>query len=395
MIAAGKGRNNSRLYSWGYDFGAGGPQAEQSVWRRSPVRPAHRGVWVDVNRGLAQESGIRPLAVPSQFCDPRLPGVRVSEYAGADRDEPSCHPSDVPRLDVKFDLMAAMHVKWVRMVIDWSVVEADRGKLNWIFVDEIVDEAAARGISLLALLAFSPVWASSQTTSESSTASHARPKNMSDYANFARSAAERYASRGVHSWEIWNEPNIGQFWPPHPDADEYGGIFRVAAEAIRGVDPTATILVGGLAQQPDAPSVGITPAAFLEQLYRNGAAQLADGVAAHPYSFPSMPLDSSGQSPGGFIDLPKLHEVMDRHGDGGKKIWLTDSVHRPGPLLTPYQRRGRRQYFCRPVSRSTAGTGPDRSSTTNWLTMGRASTTRKRTSASSAQTSVPSRLPLR
>lgn len=234
------------------------------------------------------------------------------------------HPADAPRLKLKFDLMAAMHVKWVRMVVDWSAVEPERGKPNWTYVDEIVEAAAAQGIELLGLIAFTPAWAATPAAGQSANPSHARASDTSAFANFARSAADRYAPRGVHTWEIWNEPNIDQFWPPRPDADEYGGLFRVAAEAIRGVDSRATLLIGGLAQQPDAPNFGVTPTAYLEQLYRNGSAQLADGVAAHPYSYPSLPMDPNGQSAGGFMDLPKLHDVMESHGDGAKKIWLTE-----------------------------------------------------------------------
>lgn len=232
------------------------------------------------------------------------------------------HPNDFTRMKLKFDRMAAMNVKWVRVNVDWSAIEAVQGKSNWAYIDEVLDEAAAHGIQVLAVLGSIPHWATARGPGRSSDPEHARPESMSDYGDFVRSVAARFAPRGVHTWEIWNEPNTEQFWPAVPDADEYGALFRVAADAIRGVDARATVLIGGLAPSP--PNYGIAPVLYLDELYRNGAAQLADGVAAHPYSYPLLPLDPNGDAVGGFMDLPKLYWVMKRRGDGGKKIWITE-----------------------------------------------------------------------
>ncbi|MET0703707.1 MAG: cellulase family glycosylhydrolase [Mycobacterium sp.] len=233
--------------------------------------------------------------------------------------------ADAATLKRQFDLMAEMNVTWVRMDIDWSVVESERGQFDWTYPDTIFNEAAARKMKVLGVLAFSPAWARPSATGADATISHSRPDQLSDYGNFARIAAQRYASRGVSSWEIWNEPNSTKFWPPIPDADEYGGLFRVAAAEIRSVDPKTTLLIGGLAPRYDGPEAGISPTDYLEALYANGAAQLADGIAVHPYSFPALPMDTSPKNiVGGFQDLPALHDVTDKHGDGQKKIWITE-----------------------------------------------------------------------
>ena len=224
----------------------------------------------------------------------------------------------------QFDLMAAMNVTWVRVDFDWAVAETERGQFNWEYPDAIVAEAAAHGMKVLGVLAFSPEWARPSIRGDSSTARHSRPEQLSDWANFARVAAERYTPRGVHTWEIWNEPNTRTFWPPNPDVNEYGTLFEVAAEAIRGVDQQATLLIGGLAPKFHVPESEIAPIAYLEQLYQTGAVQLADGVAIHPYTFPALPMDSPQRAQGGFRDLPQLRAVMDSHGDGRKKIWITE-----------------------------------------------------------------------
>jgi GH35 family endo-1,4-beta-xylanase len=233
--------------------------------------------------------------------------------------------ADAALVKRQFDLMTSMNVTWVRMDLDWSVVESERGQFDWAYPDKIVDEALARRMKVLVVIAYTPAWARSSAITDSAITSHSRPDHLSDYASFARVAAERYAPRGVGSWEIWNEPNSSKFWPPRPDANEYGGLFRVAAAAIRSVDPDATLLIGGLAPKYDESEGGTSPTDYLEQLYGNGAAQLADGIAVHPYSFPALPMDTGPQKiVGGFKDLPALHTVMDRHGEGRKKIWITE-----------------------------------------------------------------------
>ncbi|OBF44819.1 beta-galactosidase [Mycolicibacterium peregrinum] len=221
----------------------------------------------------------------------------------------------------QFDLMSAMNVAWVRVDLDWSATEPERGQFDWESTDLIVNEALAHRMNVLIVLAYTPDWARTTATDRSAPISHLRPDDMSNYASFARTAVQRYAPRGVRDWEIWNEPNSKKFWPPRPDADEYGELFRVLMSAIRGIDPKANLLIGGLTPTSDGSDISATD--YLEHLYRNGTAQLADAVAVHPYSEPVLPI--MGERPAdGFKDMAALHGVMDRNGDGGKKIWITE-----------------------------------------------------------------------
>lgn len=232
--------------------------------------------------------------------------------------------ADAASLKRQFDLMADMKVTWVRVDVDWSSVEREQSVLDWDEPDAIIDEAAAHGMKVLAVLAFSPGWANASTTIPWAPTSHARPGDPTSFGNFARVAAQRYAAKGVRAWEIWNEPNTRKFWRPNADAGQYAELFRAGAAGIRSVDPGSTLLIGGLAPLPDEPGAGVAPTDYLEQLYDDGAAQLADGVAVHPYTFPKLPLDEHRQAVGAFGDLPALHTLMDRHGDGGKKVWITE-----------------------------------------------------------------------
>ena len=67
--------------------------------------------------------------------------------------------ADGPLVNRQFDLMAAMNVTWVRIDLDWSAVESERGQFDWAYSDKIIDEALAHRMKMLIVLAFSPAWA--------------------------------------------------------------------------------------------------------------------------------------------------------------------------------------------------------------------------------------------
>ena len=50
----------------------------------------------------------------------------------------------------------------------------------------------------------------------------------------------------IRVWEIGNEPNIGKFWKPVPNPIEFGQTVIAYAQVIRSVDPSLTIISGGL-----------------------------------------------------------------------------------------------------------------------------------------------------
>lgn len=50
----------------------------------------------------------------------------------------------------------------------------------------------------------------------------------------------------IRVWEIGNEPNIAKFWTPAPNPIEFGQTVIAYAKMIRSVDPSLTIVSGGL-----------------------------------------------------------------------------------------------------------------------------------------------------
>jgi hypothetical protein len=130
---------------------------------------------------------------------------------------------------------------------------------------------------------------------------------------------------GVHSYEVWNEPNQTGAWTPRPNAATYTQLLKAAYPAIKGADPQATVLTGGTGPTPND-GTQIPPLDFLNAIYANGGAGSFDAVAQHPYTFPAYPGEAQNWSPWYqmYGTAPSLRSLMIAHGDGAKQIWATE-----------------------------------------------------------------------
>lgn len=204
---------------------------------------------------------------------------------------------------------------WVRVPVDWGVIEGSRGQYNWGYLDNLVNSAGANNLRVMGIISNTPLWArleGAQLLFPSSP-----PRNPSDYGAFAAAAAKRYAGR-INAWEVWNEPNLPLFMGfADNKAGRYTDMLKSAYGAIKSVQPGATVIAAGLSPL-DGPD---SPPGFLQQLYDAGAGGFFDAAAAHPYVFPGgLAADSNH----GWSDVLRMRDVMNAHGDGGKKIWLTE-----------------------------------------------------------------------
>ncbi|HZR11877.1 MAG TPA: cellulase family glycosylhydrolase [Acidimicrobiia bacterium] len=230
------------------------------------------------------------------------------------------------------DLVASTGAKWVRMDWDWKSVQAG-GPTSWAWAntDRIVSAAQARGLSILGVIAYTPTWARMAACSSSM---FCPPNNPADYANFARAAAARYAPLGVHDWEIWNEPNLPQWWGQPANAAAYVGILKPAYVAIHGVDPNATVITGGLAPHGDlgaTPTDPQSPVNYVQAMYTAGAHGYFDALGLHPY--PPLPYDPLSGKIGwnALLQASWIHDIMTSNGDGGAQIWATEYGAPTGP----------------------------------------------------------------
>ncbi len=230
---------------------------------------------------------------------------------------------DPSNLKDSMDNLADLGVRWLRFDMTWDSVQGvSAQQYQWQAYDNLVKLANERHIQLLPILVRTPAWARDPACSSSYLC---QPAKAADFANFSAAAAKRYAPLGVHSWEIWNEPNKQREWKPAPNPSAYKTVLQASYTAIKAADPSATVMSGGLGGA-DANGVDYSPINFLTGLYQSGGKSYLDAVSLHPYSFPV--LASYGAVWNGWQQMANapssIRGVMLANGDTAKKIWITE-----------------------------------------------------------------------
>lgn len=242
---------------------------------------------------------------------------------------------------------------WVKQRFEWRNIEGQgKGQFAWQEPDRIVSAISGRGLNIIARLDNQPQWASSTVAWPGS----GPPDKLSDWVDYVTALATRYKGR-IQAYEIWNEPNLAREWgDKKPDPAAYAQLLTASYNAIKAVDPDATVVSAGLSPTTDDSAEAMPDINFLQGMYAAGAKDHFDalgvnaaGYKADPCADPAQvatdPVLTNGDpSPPemrriyAFRHVEDDRQVMVDHGDGSKQVsimemgWTTDT--RPG---SPYQ----------------------------------------------------------
>lgn len=219
------------------------------------------------------------------------------------------------------DRTAGVGVGWVRIDLVWAAVEPEPGLERWKDYDALVAAARARGLEILAIIAYTPAWATDGP------AISGVPRDVGDWSDFCFRAASRYREQ-IHHWEVWNEPNIQRFWSGSR-AEYLKTILVPAAAAIRAANPEAK--VGGPALAHGT-TEGRDWHGWLADVLREADESL-DFVTHHLYDLddPAGVLarlsgtTEHGGDPSRWNEVePSLREVL-AHAGFDRPVWLTET----------------------------------------------------------------------
>ncbi len=244
---------------------------------------------------------------------------------------------DTPKvLSQTLDDAVAVGVTSIRLDLSWDDTQhGSASTYNWSNFDRVVQAARSRKLTLLPILAYTPVWARPLGCKTAKCA----PANPNAFASFAAAATRRYAPKGIHTWEIWNEPNIVTFWQPTPNVTRYVQLLKVTSKAIKSADSHSFIISAGLA--PTASSSGnIASLTFFKEFANQGGISLVDAIGDHPYSFPVPPAYNAVWNAWQNMANTSLsiESILVAHGAANKKIWITEygaPTNGPGVSATP------------------------------------------------------------
>lgn len=256
-----------------------------------------------IRSGVAQTVGVPYLAgLPARY-EPASPGSIVGINSYVD----TINTGNRSAAETQARLMESAYVRSAREEFDWHLIEPRQGWFEWAKVDQAVEVLAAHNVAVIGKLLSPPAWASSAPSgTASSLVGSYPPRNPADYAAYARAVVHRYKD-SVHVWEIWNEENLAASWAPTPNATAYAALLKAAYAAIKAEDPTATVLIGGLAASDRG---------FLQQVRAAGAWNSFDAVAIHTYVNGAPETSIAGQW------LDEMRAYVDSVGH--KPIWITE-----------------------------------------------------------------------
>ena len=222
----------------------------------------------------------------------------------------------------ELDAIKAMGLTSVRVDASWYNTEFNGpGSYNWAPLDTTVSAIRSAGLTADLIIDQCPPWAAASGAS----GNFAQPASASTFAGFAAAVVQRYYGKGANYFEIWNEPNISEFWSPGPDPAAYTADLKAAYTAIKAVAPSAMVITAGLAPAANNGNTMDT-VSFVQDMYADGAAGYFDALGDHPYTYPNTPDSVILGSAWSEMDQtsPSLRSLMIAHGDGAKKIWITE-----------------------------------------------------------------------
>lgn len=176
-----------------------------------------------------------------------------------------------------YEHLAKLGVKWARCQTGWARTETRKGEYDFAWLDSVVDSLLKIGVQPWFNLGYGNTLYTPGPPHESAVGW--APMNSEDakqaWVRFVAKMGERYAAKVKH-WEIWNEPNIANFWQPlKPTPKSYVDLVKLTAPVLRKTVPGCVLIGGAYA--------GLRDYDYFEGCFEEGMGQLVDKVSYHPY----------------------------------------------------------------------------------------------------------------
>lgn len=229
----------------------------------------------------------------------------------------------------------------IRGLLDWRRIERQRNQdtdVTWDPYTAFYNQALTAELTPIFILAFAPCWAReavyalaclTQPVPAGGEYPPARSFN-GEWLQFAAEAARRYPAA---IFEIWNEPNLPEYWESGPDPQRFAELQAIAYDAIKSVRPNALVLAGGFASEDvTVPGGKIAQYEFVKRAYAATPSIKGkmDAISFHPY--PNDP-DLSGPGPHPPLgmnskfarDFHDIRTAQAEANDEGSELFLTET----------------------------------------------------------------------
>ena len=195
----------------------------------------------------------------------------------------------------EMEQLAAAGFTIVRMDFTWSAIERNAGEYDWSAYEHLLKELEPRKIGALFILDYgNPLY-------DDNLSPHTEAGRTA-FAKWAAASVEHFKGRGV-LWEMYNEPNIDQFWHPKANVDDYVKLALETGKAIRAAAPEEKYI---------GPASSTMDFKFLESCFKGGLLEYWSAVSVHPYRQTAPETVEA--------DYQKLRDLIAQYAPKGKAI---------------------------------------------------------------------------
>jgi hypothetical protein len=237
---------------------------------------------------------------------------------------------------------------------------------DWTSTDAFVRAAAARDIEPLLTIYSAPPWAEGDDAADRANRfgdPGAYRPNAKEFGDFIHAAATRYSGNfpdpsnpgqslpRVRYWQMWNEPNFGQYIGSRTKAEiplVYSKLLNAGYDEAKGVSSSNLVLTAGLGPYGNnGHATDVEPQVFMRSLMcltGRGGTRLREKRSCkypkprfdiwtqHPYTFGGTPTTHAGHpDSAGMGDMPEVKRTLDfarragtLGGGGRKRLWVTE-----------------------------------------------------------------------
>ena len=220
------------------------------------------------------------------------------------------------------ELLAASGASFVRTPLNWAAIEQTEGEPDFSGPDAIAEALAEIGLRPFWVVTGAPCWAAARPCTRPEPGLAPAPDRFDEYASFAVEVAERYPeSIGI---EVWNEPNIPNFWRPEPDPAAYRALLSLTADEVHDSGSEVPVVMAGpsptterlAAEDP----LKIEFTSFIRAIMGGPEPPAVDAIGAHPYSLLQRDADPIDESIRLFEEARKAARAV----APGVPIWVTE-----------------------------------------------------------------------
>lgn len=222
--------------------------------------------------------------------------------------------------------------QWERLVFHWDAYQPN-GPNDWTtsdpnlpgyVPDSLIQSQLAAGLTLVGVVLGTPGWAGRDASG-----TIAVPKNLylpyndpnNYWGQFMARLAARYKGR-VDSWVLWNEPDmydtVKHTW--NGDVADYYQLLKVGYQAIKSVNPNATVVVAGMTYWYDHAN---KRQQFLDALLDLDTADPT--AAAHNYYFDAVDAHTYSNPLNSYAEPMQFRQFLTKHGLDDKQVWIAEA----------------------------------------------------------------------